>query len=886
MKKKRLFLIDGNSFCYRAYYAIRSLTTSKGQPTNAVYGFVAMLNKIIKEEAPDLLAICFDLKGPTFRHKKYEKYKIHRKPMPDDLVSQIPIIKKMITAYNIPIFELEGYEADDVLATIAKKAASSQIEAYIATSDKDALQIVNDCIKVYNASKGIVYDSKMVKSKYGVGPEKITDLMALMGDASDNIPGITGIGEKGAVELLHQFGSLDNVLSNLKDIKSASKRSLIEAGIDQARLSKDLATIDVDVPIEVDIEELKLKEPDRDSLIELFRALEFKNLLRELIPSDELKSNYTLIDSSVKLEELIRSLEEQNEFVFDFETTHYDPMLAEPVGVSFSWKEGQACYVPFNLKKELNSEKVLAKMKDVFEDPKVKKIGQNIKYDYIILKNMGIEAKGIHFDTMVASYLINPSKMNHNLGDLSIEYINHRMTPIEELIGKGKKAITMDKVEIDKVVKYGCGDSDVTLRLKYILEKILSEKALENLFFNIEMPLVEVLALMEIQGVGLDVKYLKRISKEMEQELDKYKKEIYKLASVEFNINSPKQLQEVLFQRLKLPIVRRTKTGPSTDERVLRALAKRHDLPRKILKYREFSKLKSTYVDALPNLINPKTGRIHTSFNQTVTQTGRLSSSNPNIQNIPIKTDEGRKIRRAFVSSPGDYVLLSADYSQIELRVLAHQSGDNNLIKAFNEEKDIHRFTASLVYDVDEKDVTSEMRDSAKTVNFGIIYGMSPFGLSQDLNIDIEEAKEFIENYFKRYPDVKAYLEDKIREAQKRKYVTTIMERRRYIPEITSADVRIRNFAERTAINAPIQGSAADIIKLAMIKIHKDMVAMKSKMILQVHDELVFDVSISELEKVARIVKSGMEDIVKLKVPLKVNLKSGKNWLDTEGMSI
>ncbi len=881
-KNKRLFLIDGNSFCYRAYYAIKALSTSKGQPTNAVYGFVTMLNKIIKDENPDFLAVTFDLKGPTFRHKKYEKYKIHRKPMPDDLVNQLPLIKDMVRAYNIPIFQQEGYEADDILATIAKKAEAEHIETFIVTGDKDALQIVNPYIKIYNTHKGIVYDADAVKIKYGITPDRVIDLMALMGDASDNIPGVPGIGEKGARELIKEFGTLENLLKNLKNVKSEAKRKLIETNVEKARLSKELATLDAGVPMKIDFNKLQIKEPDRTKLIEMFKELEFKSLLKEIIPAGNLKSEYVLIDTKDKLGSLIDNLKRQPEFVFDFETTHYDPMLAMPVGISLSWAKGKAFYIPFNMNKKLTSESVLKNMKGIFENVNIKKIGQNIKYDYIILKNMGIEVKGIYFDTMIASYLINPSKMNHNLGDISIEYLNHKMTPISDLIGKGKNQITMDKVQIKKVMQYGCEDSDVTFRIKEILEKHLKEKGLEKLFFDIEMPLCEVLASMEISGVSIDVEYLNTLSKDMEKELNKYQKEIFKLAKETFNINSPKQLQEVLFGKLKMPIIKRTKTGPSTDVSVLKTLAERYELPRQILKYREFAKLKSTYVDTLPDLINPLTGRIHTSFNQTVTQTGRLSSSDPNLQNIPIKTEEGRKIRKAFKPASSHYILLSADYSQIELRILAHLSDDENLINAFRNERDIHRFTASLIYNVNENDVTNEMRNSAKTVNFGIIYGMSPYGLSKDLGIDLEVAKEFIDNYFQRYPQVKICLEDKIRQAKKRKYVTTIMNRRRYIPEITSDNIAVRNFAERTAVNAPIQGSAADVIKLAMINIYKKMKGMKSRMVLQVHDELVFEIAMDESEKVASLVKVEMENVIKLKIPLKVNLKKGKNWLEME----
>lgn len=884
---KRLFLIDGNSFCYRAYYAIKALSTSKGQPTNAVYGVVAMINKIIKEDKPDLLAVAFDLKGPTFRHEKYDKYKIHRKPMPDDLVSQIPVIKEVISAYVIPMFELAGYEADDILATIAKKAEKKDIDTFIVTGDKDALQLVGPNIKVYNPHKDkVIYDVEMVKARYGILPSQVTDLMAIMGDPSDNIPGVSGIGEKGAKELIKEFGSIENLFEKLDDVKSAAKQKLLRQYKEMAILSKELATLETGLPLKVNFHELELTSPETTKLVKLFKELEFKSLLKDVIPSTEFKSEYILVDTEKKLDKLTADLKAQDEFVLDFETTHSDPMLARPVGVSFAWEKEKAYYVPFNLCEMLSADKVLGKMRNIFEDKQIKKTGQNIKYEYMILANAGIRMRGVYFDTMIASYVVNPSKPNHNLGDLSIEYLSHKMVPIEALIGKGKNAITMDKVEIERVMTYSCEDSDATYRLKGIFEKELKERNLEELFFNIEMPLCEVLASMEMTGVTIDVGYLKALSQEMERNLNKHKKKIFEHAGEEFNINSHKQLQHLLFEKMKMPIIKRTKTGPSTDEEVLRNLALKYPLANEILKYREFSKLKSTYVDALPNLVNPSTGKIHTSFNQTVTQTGRLSSSAPNLQNIPIRTEDGKRIRRAFIPEHKGHVLLSCDYSQIELRILAHLSGDENLIGAFRRNRDIHKFTASLIYGIDEKDVTSEMRSSAKTVNFGIVYGMGPFRLSKDLGIDIEDAKAFIDNYFERYPGVKIYLEDRVKEAKERKYVTTIMQRRRYIPEITNENIRIRNFAERTAINTPVQGSAADIIKLAMININRQMKGLKSCMILQVHDELVFNVVKGELKEVAAIVKDKMENVVRLKVPIEVNIKVGKNWLDLEEFAI
>ena len=883
MPKKRLFLIDGNSFCYRAYYAIRSLTNSKGQPTNAIYGFVTMLNKIVKDNSPDMLAVAFDLKGPTFRHKKYEEYKIHRKPMPDDLSGQIPHIKEVVRAYNIPIYEVEGYEADDVLATLAKKAEERDIETFIVTGDKDALQLVNSHIKVYSPHKeGFIYDAKRVKETYGVEPDRMIDIMSLMGDLTDNIPGVKGIGEKTAVELIGEFGSLDNLLKNVDKVKSESRKKMLKDNIEMAKLSRELAVLDMDVPIKIDFKELELKEPDQVRLMELFKELEFKSLLKDVTPRDKLDSTYELIDSEKKFGAIVSKLKELKEFAFDFETTSEDPMLAQLVGVSFSWKIGEAHYVP--MLKYLKRDAVLEKLKPVFEDDKIKKIGQNIKYEYVVLANYAIKLRGISFDTMVASYLLNPSKLNHNLEDISLEYLNHKLTtPIEELLGKGKNAITMDKVDVDKVGQYCCEDSDVTLRLKKILEKEISAKDLDGLLYDVEIPLIEVLAIMEINGVEIDKDYLSDLSKEMEGKLARLTKHIYKIAGEEFNINSPKQLSKILFEKLKLPIVKKTKTGISTNEEVLVKLAAKHELPALLLEYRELAKLKSTYVDSLPALINPKTGKVHTSFNQTVTATGRLSSSDPNLQNIPIKTEEGRKIRKAFIASGKNNVLLSADYSQIELRILAHLSGDKHLIEAFKEGRDIHAFTASLVFGIEEKDVTSEMRNMAKTVNFGIIYGMSPYGLSQSLKIDVDKAKNFIDAYFERYPDVREYLEGLIAEAREKGFVTTLLGRRRYIPEINSQDMRIRQFAERTAINTPIQGSAADVIKVAMIainaKLSKDIV---SRMTLQVHDELVLDVPKEELKKVCEIVKDGMEKVIKLNVPVEAHIEVGKNWLEME----
>ena len=882
-KKEKLFLIDGNSYCYRAFYAIRELVNSKGKPTNAVYGFILMLKKLLEKEKPAYLAVAFDLKGPTFRHKQFEDYKVHRKPMPDDLVSQMGLIKETVSAYSIPIFEKQGFEADDILATIAKEVSKHGIDVYIVTGDKDMLQIVDKNIKVYSTHKdGLVYDSETVQERFsGLGPGSITDFIALAGDATDNIPGVRGIGEKTAIELIKEFGSLDNIYKNLDKIKSEPRRKMLSEQEDSARMSKELATVDTDVPIEIDIENMRVKSPDSEKLLEIFKELEFKTFAMEIASSNSdvhKEACYKTICSHEDFEDLIKELKTKKEIVLDIETTSDQPMKAELVGISFCWKEGEAYYVALS-----NISEALKDLKPILEDENIKKIGQNIKYDKLVLSNYGIEVRGITHDTMIASYLLNPSRMSHGLDDLAFEYLGHKMTPINELLGTGKKRITMDMVEIEKVSMYSCGDSDVTLRLKNIFEKELFKKELESLFNDIELPLIDVLSDMEKNGVKIDVDFLNETSLEMEKELSSLIKDIYRIAGEEFNINSPKQLSRILFEKLSLPVVKKTKTGASTDVEVLEKLSSLHPLPKELLRYRELSKLKSTYVDALPELINKKTGRLHTSFNQAVTATGRLSSSNPNIQNIPIKTEEGRKIRKAFIGEKSNFIV-SADYSQIELRILAHLSKDPELIAAFEKDRDVHSHTASLIFGVDEKEVTPEMRANAKTVNFGIIYGISAFGLGKGLGIDPGNAQQFIDSYFERYPAVRIYMEDKIEEARSAGYVTTLFNRRRYIPEIKTGGMREQQQAERIAINTPVQGSAADLIKIAMINIHRSMKEkkLKSLMTLQVHDELVFEVLKGELDEMKKLVKKEMEGAVKLLVPIKVSVRYGKNWLEME----
>jgi len=889
MSDKKAFLIDGTSFCYRAHYAIKALSNSSGRPTNAIYGFIMMLNKIIKEEAPDYLAVAFDVKAATFRHQQYAAYKAQRPSMPDDLSSQLPIIKDVLSGYNIPIYELAGYEGEDVIATITERLKRENITVFIATGDKDVMQLVDGKVKIYNTNKdGQILDEDGVKEKIGVAPDKVIEIMALTGDKIDNVPGVPGIGPKTALGLISEYSSVNNLIKNADKIRNKRISELIIKNKDNALLSKELVTIEKNVPLKVRIEDLEIKKPDTDKLFEIYKELEFKNLLKAFAPETKNETNYTILKGKKDLEKLILNLKKQEFISFDFETDSPNPHQAIPVGISFSCKEDSASYLPlisgnYNPEGGVETAEAMGLLRDFFEDKKIKKIGQNIKYEYIILKRYGIQLTGIYFDTMIASYVLNPSKANHNLDDISLEYLGHKITSYDELVKKDKKkedAIT--EVPLGELADYACEDADITYRLHKVLKDQLIKMSLWKLYKEIEMPLVEVLASMEMNGVSIDEKKLKKLSKDLSISIGKLKSKIIKMAGVEFNLNSPKQLREILFDKLKLPIIKRTKTGASTDVEVLRVLSDEHKLPVLILKYRELAKIQSTYTDALCSLKDPKTGKIHSSFNQTVTQTGRLSSSNPNLQNIPIKSDLGRKIREAFVPSEKDYLFLSADYSQIELRVLAHLSHDNILKKAFKGNLDVHSYTASLVYDVDLKDVTPKMRSMAKTVNFSVIYGVSAFGLSKDLHISIKEAKEFIDNYFKRYPQVKVFIDKMIKEAEDEGYVKTLFGRRRYVPQIKSNNIQQVNFGKRIAMNMPVQGTASDLIKIAMINIHHKLIneKLKSKMVLQIHDELIFEANISEVEKLEKIVKGEMENVVKLDIPIVADMKIGKNWAE------
>ncbi|MBI3008361.1 MAG: DNA polymerase I [Candidatus Omnitrophica bacterium] len=851
----RLFLIDTNFYCYKAYYAIKNLSNSKGQPTNAVYGVVRMLLKLIKDEKPDYIAACFDLKERTFRHKRFEEYKAQRPPMPEGLVSQLPIIKEAILAYNIPIFELEGFEADDVIATLAGKAALRDIEVYVVTQDKDLFQLIDKSIKVWTP-EGIIYDEDAVMEKFGVKPERVVDVIALTGDVSDNIPGVPGIGEKTALTLLKKFGSLESLISSIDDVPRKDIRENLGKYTDRLRQNKELITVDSNVPLEINWDELKFKPPDNKRLFKLFKELEFRTLLKELNMTESIppETNIKTVSTKDELEELIRDLGQKNEFALSLNTENNN----EPgkiVGIGICRDKGLAYYITSS--NQLESDYILQRMKPIFEDKEIKKLGHDIKHDVVILFNEGIELKGIEFDTMVAGYLLNPSKGSYGLEDLVLEYM-------------------------DKFVTGGEVRSNLILLLRDKLYKELKDKGMTDLFYNVEIPMIKVLAAMEINGVAIDVPFLNEMSAELDDKLKGITRDIYEIAGEEFNINSPKQLSHILFDKLNLPVIKRLKTGPSTDVEVLGRLSTQHALPHLLLEYRELSKLKSTYVDVLPLLVNPGTHRVHTTFNQAGTSTGRISSSKPNLQNIPIKTEIGRKIRRAFVPQDKGWRMMSSDYSQIDLRVLAHISGDENLINAFKNNLDIHRHTASLIFNMKEEDVPDAMRDMAKRVNFGIVYGMSPYGLSKDMGIDAGQAEEFITSYFQRYPGVKRYMESQIEKARSCGYVTTILERRRFIFDINSESPNIRQAAERVAINTPIQGSSADLLKLAMLEIDKYIreYNLKTKMVLQVHDELVFEAPEAEIDVVQEMVIEKMEGAARLKVPIKVEVKVGNNWAE------
>lgn len=909
---ERLFLLDGTALAYRSYFAfIRNpLINSKGVNTSGIFGFTNTLMKILREERPDYIACVFDTSAPTFRHKTFPDYKATRQKMPDELADQLPTIREILEAFRIPLIELEGYEADDVMGTLAKQAEERGMETYLVTGDKDFMQLLNDRVRMYilgrggRGSEAEILGPEGVVDKLGVGPEQVTDLLGLMGDSSDNVPGVPGIGPKTARELVEAFGSLEVVLDRVEEVKRPRIRENLMTHKDQAVLSKELVTIHLDVPVNVAVSDLKTEELNHEKVVSLFHELEFNRFLQELSGFIEQKREvperkYRTITRSGDLEKLGEELKSVSMFAIDLETTSLDPISAEIVGFSFSWKEGEATYVPVRLRDEDRSgdlfdtseggvlDTVLKKLKPVLEDPGIRKCGQNIKYDMLVLRRHGINLEGVDFDSMVAAYLINPSARQFGIDALALEYLNIKKIPTKSLIGVGKKQISMDEVDLGKVAEYACEDADVAYQLRGVLEPKLKESQMDRLFREVEMPLVRVLVEMEENGVALDKKLLSKMSEEMESQLDHLREEIYEIAGEKFNINSTQQLGKILYEKLKVHELlglrrpRRTKTGYATDMKVLESLSI-HPLPRKLLDYRQLMKLRSTYVDAFPNLINSTTNRVHASFNQTATATGRLSTSDPNLQNIPIRTDLGKEIRRAFIAGQKGWVLLSADYSQIELRIMAHLSGDEMLVESFRKGEDVHLRTALEMFDLREKDITDEHRRQAKMINFGIMYGMGAYGLAQRLGISHEEAESFISAYFARYPKVNEFIAQTIGHAHQKGYVTTLLKRRRFLPELRSDNRNVREFGERTAINTPIQGTAADLIKVAMIRIaeHLRKDRWKAKMILQIHDELVFDVPSNEVEKLSEMVRRDMEGAIALSVPIKVDIGVGKNWYE------
>ena len=940
--EKKLFLLDAYALIYRAFFALSKnpRLNSKGVNTSAIMGFLNSLYEILKNERPTHIGVAFDVAGTAQRQVEYSEYKANREKMPDDLRESIPYIIRLIEAFNIPVYGVEGYEADDVIGTLSKKAEQQGFVTYMMTPDKDFGQLVTDKILLYKPAKfgepAQVWGPKEVCERYGIQePRQLIDILGLWGDAADNIPGIPGIGEKTAAILVGQYGSVENLIAHADELKGKQKENVI-AFAEQGLMSKALATINLEVPVNFDEEELKAKEPDLPALMALFEELEFKTFAKRFLddykkahesmppvetpnakpttpdlfsaptPSDTfdlfhqgddnggllefsdknsaktVQHNYTMVETETDIKALVELLSKQQQFVFDTETTNIDVYSAELVGLSFAIKAHEAWYLPMPAERK-ECQKKLELLRPLFEDKSVLKIGQNLKYNISMLAQYGINVKGKMFDTMLAHYLLEPEQ-RHNMDYLAEVYLNYITIPIEDLIGKGRQQKTMREVPLELVKEYAAEDADITLQLYEKLLPLLKENGVEKLFYDIEMPLVPVLSRMEANGVKIDTENLQQISEEFGGEIRKIEEQIYEAAGMPFNIASPKQLGEILFEKLKIDEkAKKTKTGQyATGEEVLQKLAHKHPIIHLILDYRSLTKLKSTYLDALPALVNPKDGLIHTSYNQAVTATGRLSSNNPNLQNIPVRTEKGREIRRAFVPRSSQYILLAADYSQIELRIIAHLSGDLAMVNDFNLGHDIHAATASKVFHVPMDQVTKEQRSRAKAVNFGIIYGMSAFGLAERMGLSRSEAADIIKKYFEEYAGIKEYMNRSIVLAKERGYAETILGRRRYLRDINGANSVVRGFAERNAINAPIQGSSADMIKIAMIGIHQELERMKmqSKMILQVHDELVFDARLEELDDLKAIVKDKMVNALPLSVPVVVEMNTGSNWLE------
>jgi DNA polymerase-1 len=886
---KSIYLIDGSAYIYRAYHAIRSLSNSSGLPTNAVFGFTRMVIKLMEDRRPEYAVMLFDAKGPTFRHELYPDYKANRPAMPEDLSVQIPIIKDVTRGFNLPVIEKPGFEADDLIGTLARLAEDAGFHVVMVTGDKDFVQLVTDRAVIWDPMKDETIDRAGVHEKFGIEPRQMIDVMGLWGDSADNVPGVPGIGQKTALSLIKQFGSMAELYRQVQTITKKKQKENLITFKDQARLSRDLVTIDVHMPLSFDPDSFRVTEPDNQKLTQLFKEMEFRQLQQSFGGTIETRPKaYRSVQTHRALLDLVKHLEKAPFFALDTETTSVDAMRAKLVGLSFAMRPDEAYYIPCahdypGVNEQLELADVIKWLKPVLENPAIKKIGQNIKYDWLVLSHYGIDLGGVDFDTMLASYLINPSKRAHNLDQIALDFLDHKTITYAEVAGKGKAAKTFAQVPLDKAIPYACEDADITLMAKNILQPKLEAIGLTELFDTVEMPLVPVLMRMEKKGVTVDRQKLHSLSQAFASRIEGLETDIYALAGETFNIKSSQQLGHILFEKLKLPVQKKTKkkTGYSTDVNVLTVLARHHDLPAFILEHRTLAKLKSTYTDALIDLINPDTGRIHTSYNQTVAATGRLSSSDPNLQNIPIRTDEGREIRRAFIPREG-WVLVSADYSQVELRILAHCSDDKILIQAFLDGEDIHTRTAAEVFQVPPEMITPELRRQAKAINFGIMYGMSPFGLSNQLDISQKMAKVYIDNYFDRYRGVRNYMDRTIAEAAATKRTSTLLGRIRLLPEIDNANWNVRQFAERTAINTPIQGTAADLLKIAMIRVDSALTerGLKTAMLLTVHDELVFEVPPEEIDPATALIKTSMEGVWDLKVPLKVNIARGENWAE------
>ncbi|MBT3738310.1 MAG: DNA polymerase I [Candidatus Marinimicrobia bacterium] len=898
LNKKRLFLIDGYAMLYRSHFALirNPLINSKGMHTSALFGFINQVLKLIRKEKPDFLMAAFDSPKKTFRHERYPEYKATREKMPEEMREQLPYLWKLLKAMKIPTLEQPGFEADDIIGTLAVRANEKNLDTFIVSGDKDFMQLVNDNIFLYSPSgrqsEIKIYDKSGVKDKWGVPPEMIIDLLGLMGDSSDNVPGVMGVGEKTAVKLLKEYGTLENALDHADEVKNKRAREGLQSGREKALLSQELVTIDTNMNIDSNFEEMATDGFDVNELEGLFHELEFQALINQIksfkseVPSqnEESEKDYKTLLDLIDIQKFANSIKEGEWLSFDLETTSLDPMSCDIVGFSFATKKNQAIYIPIIYKeKEANLfddhlNLVLNILRPVFENSKIPKTGQNIKFDALILRNHGLKVFGLKFDTLLAAHLINPDSRSLKLENLSFEHLNYRMLPIEDLIGKGRNQISMSEVELEKISFYASEDADIALQLTHILDKKLKKQNLDKFFNEIEMPLLPVLLELEYNGMYVDSKMLSIMSDNLGNKIENLISNITKEAGTEFNINSTQQLANILFDIIGLPEIKKR----STAEEVLTRLKNEHPLPSLILEYRKLNKLKNTYIDALPTLINLKTKRIHSTFSQTVTSTGRLSSRNPNFQNIPIRTDLGREIRKAFKSENKDWIIFSADYSQIELRIMAHLSQDKTLLDAFNKGEDIHTRTAADVFNVDIDEVIPEMRRTAKIVNFGLLYGAGPFRMSQELGIPQKEAKSIIESYFERYSGIKDYIDSVIEYARANKYVKTILGRRRQVWDIDSNNHLHKEAAKRMAINMPIQGTNAEMIKIAMIDIQKELELknMKSKMLLQIHDELVFEVPLEELNNLQNIVTNKMENSLPLSVPIVVDCGNGESWYE------